>query len=350
MVKIYILNILFCFSYLNGIAQIDKSKLFGLWTKTKIDMKDGSRYMSYYPSDKRYIEFDFRENHYLFNIYPAIKGKEANYNYILNGNRIIVSRNFEYIIEKLEQDSLIIVEQMEGLSDDKLKRYHLTRKRVLRDQFKRNESNDSILEATQFYTPKYKGYLTLDLNNKLKNQLGIALISGVLTLQIKNKISRITVSESKSTNNKLTKSVINILEKSFRKWDLRDFKNYKEIVIPFIISIKNKGKSRICKIKLFSQSINDLNADYGKPYKNMTESGKYFDLGIKSYSESSYEKAIEYFSKSIEWDNSFIDALYNRAASYSANKQQDLACKDWQRLIELGQIKAVKLLNEYCKK
>ncbi|WP_299261789.1 hypothetical protein [uncultured Aquimarina sp.] len=349
MTKIFILNILLCFSYLNGIAQINKSELFGLWTKTKIDMKDGSQYVSYYPSDKRYIEFDFRENQYLFNIYPAIKGKEANYSYVLSGNRIIVSGNFEYVIEKLDQDSLIIVEQMEGLSDDKLKRYYLTRKSVLRDQFKEDNRNDLILNATQFYTPKYRGNLTFDLNKKLKKQLGVALISGTLTLQAKTKISLVTVSDIESTNDNLTNSIIKTLEKSFKKWELKGFEDYTEIVIPFIISVKNKGKSRVCKIKLFSQSIDDLNADYGKPYENMTESGKYFDLGIKSYSENSYKKAIEYFSKSIEWDHSFIDALYNRAASYSANNQQKLACEDWKRLAELGQVRATELLNEYCK-
>ncbi|PKV50278.1 hypothetical protein ATE84_2333 [Aquimarina sp. MAR_2010_214] len=311
-------------------------------------MKDGSQFVSYYPSDKRYIEFDFRENQYLFNIYPAIQGKEANYSYVLNGNRIIVSQNFEYVIEKLDQELLIIVERMEGLSDDKLKRYYLTRKSTLRNQFEKKQ-NDSTLNATQFYTPKYKGNLTLDLNKKLKKQLGIVLASGTLTLQVKTKTSITTVSNSESTNDKLTNSIIKTLEKSFKKWDLKGFEDYKEIIIPFIISVKNKGRSRICKIKLFSQSIDDLNADYGKPYENMTESGKYFDLGIKSYSESSYEKAIKYFSKSIEWDHSFIDALYNRAASYYANNQQNLACKDWQRLTQLGQVKGKELMDKHCK-
>jgi tetratricopeptide (TPR) repeat protein len=338
-----------CFSYLSGFTQINKNELFGIWTKTKIDMKDGSQFVSFYPSEKRYIEFDFRENQYFFNIYPAIQGKEASYNYVLKGNKIIVSQNFEYIIEKLDQKSLIIVEQMQGLTDDKLKRYHLTRKSVLRDQFKKDKLNNSVLNATQFYTPKYKGNLTLDLNKKLKNQLGILLISGTITIQVKTKTSLITVSDIESTNVKLTNSIIKTLEKAFKKWDLRGFEDYNEIIIPFIISVKNKGRSRMCKIKLFSQSIDDLNADYGKPYENMTESGKYFNLGIKSYSEGSFENATEYFSKSIEWDHSFIDALYNRAAAYYANNQQNLACKDWHRLTELGQVKGKELLNEHCK-
>lgn len=349
MFKILVLSTILSFIYQNGVAQINKSELLGLWVKTKIDMKDGSRYVTFYPSNKRYTEFDFRENQYLLNIYPAMKGKEANYNYILKGNRIIVSQNFEYIIEKLDQQSLIIIEQMEGLSDDKLKRYHLTRKSTLRDEFKNENQNDSILNATQFYTPKYKGNLTLDLNNKLKKLLGEALISGLLTLEIENKISTITVSESKSTDNKLTSSIIKVLEKSFKKWDLKGFSGYKKIIIPFIIIAKNESKSRMCKVKLFSQSINDLNADYGKPYENMTKSGKYFDLGIKAYSDRLYNKAIEYFTKSIEWDHSFIDALYNRAASYYANKQLNFACKDWERLMELGQIRSKVFIEENCK-
>tara|TARA_R110002050_G_scaffold300510_1_gene470237 strand:+ start:1106 stop:2155 length:1050 start_codon:yes stop_codon:yes gene_type:complete len=331
-----------------GHSQSKTNQLLDTWVNTKTEMKDGSKYISFYSQEKRYIEFTFNKDYYVLNSYPARLNQGEIQNYKLNIDRIIASPNFEFNIEKLTQDSLVISEQMVGLTDDKLKRYYLSRKSSLIKKAKKKNQNSINLLATQNFTPKYKGNLTLDLNNKLRNHKGTLEISGFLNLKPHERKAEVKVSKIESDSEIMTNYTIKILNKTYKKWNLKGFENYEMISIPFIIVVRNVGRSRGCKIKFFSQLLNDLNVDYGKPYENMTESSKYFGLGIASYESRDFESAITNFTKSYEWDHSFLDALYNRAASYYENEQLDSACSDWKKLKELGQINGELLYNTNC--
>lgn len=348
MVKKCLLIIIFAFLSPIVLAQNLQEKLEGTWVKTDIDMKDGSKYITYYPWDKRYLEFTFLKENYIYNIYPGQAEREAIFNYKLKDNRIIVSNKFEFFIEKISSDSLVLVEKIENIEDDKLKRYYLKRKESLVQDFLNKNINTKKLIAEPYYTPRFQGNFTRYLNQKFKNILGITSLSGYLNFNILSSKLDVELANYPKKLTKIDNAIVQNIQKSFRNWDIKQFKGYESVQIPFIITVKNVGRNRNVSIKLFAQTYEDLRADYGKSLEVMTASSKYFKQGLDDFTNKRYEKAIINFSKSYEIDYTFLDALYNRATTYYLNNQLDKACSDWKKLKEFGQIKAIKLLEQYC--
>jgi tetratricopeptide (TPR) repeat protein len=66
------------------------------------------------------------------------------------------------------------------------------------------------------------------------------------------------------------------------------------------------------------------------------EAKEWFDKGVEDYNNGSYDKAIEWFTKSIELDPEYANAYYNRGIAYDKKGLYDEAIKDREKARELN--------------
>ncbi|MCZ4320236.1 tetratricopeptide repeat protein [Aequorivita viscosa] len=344
-------NILLITILLFGVAAIsqnDASKLQQTWVKVDVNMKDGSRHIPYYPWTNRYFEFTFFDNQYAFSIYPAETEKTTIYNYTLFKNSIYVSQHFQYTIEKLTADSLIIVENMADITDDKLKRYFLVSKRKLVSDYKKQIDTLSKIDARPYYSPIFEGNLKRHLKKRLKNTLGTTEFSGVLKLYPKTSKVQVQILNNEGSESTIFKRTIKAIEKSSSNWNFDGFEKFELVSIPFFISVENEGRSRFARIKLFATDKMDLLADYGTTLDIVNKSSDSFSKGLLAYNSGNFEQAIIYFSNSYKINPSFLDPLYNRAYTYYEMGDLENACSDWLELKNLGQTEGSALYLQYC--
>lgn len=89
-----------------------------------------------------------------------------------------------------------------------------------------------------------------------------------------------------------------------------------------------------------NQSTNIDSLEYSKTY---------YGYGEEFFEQKSYKQAETYFKKAIDFNPKNIKAYYQHAACLIFLKRPQEACKDYQTLIYLDQVKAKELFEKYCK-
>ena len=346
--KLFILFLLI--NYFSLYSQVKLNDLLGTWVNTKTEMKDGSKLIPYFENYHGYLEFSFKSGYYTNTIYPSQKSRITTYSYQLKNDQLIVSDNFKFEIEKVSRDSLLLVENINDLPDDKLKRFLLIRKSVLKDSVVSKLNKGNTFVASPYLTPKFNGSLSKYLNDAYKKRQENIQVNGILSIGINSKSVELNSVSSSNYDSKIDKLIRKRLKNSFKKWDLSDFKKFDYVDIEFIVLVEKTKTYRGTKVKLFTQSPDRLKEDYGKPMQVMNESSNFFNKGLRAFDRNDFSSAINFFSQSYDIDHTFIDALYNRATSYYSNNQLNMACIDWKRLKELGQKNGERYYLENCKK
>jgi len=343
----YLILSITIFSNVN--AQIKKADLLGSWIQTKTGMKDSSELIPVYKDYIKHFDITFEKKKYHINYYPAQKFQNATNSYRFKKNKIVVSKHYALEIEKLTKDSLVIVEQMKGLDDDKLKRHYLIKKEKIVNKQKIIHQGLNKITANPYYTPLFTDNIKLYLNRGLnRNHTNLDLKGIIKIYPQKNDIKTIITFRDK-TGLYQENMIVELLNNSCHLWDLKYFENYEEVDIEFVIIMTRKGKNSYgLKIGLLTNSFNQLRGLYGLTYTQITDGNKYLKTGIKYYINKDYKNAIKNFTKSFESNHTLVDALYNRALCYYDTKQYLNACLDWKILSDLGQKRAEKLFNENC--
>lgn len=334
----------------NLFAQFKKEQLIGSWFKTRTEMKDSSELIPVYKDYVKHFEMIFEKKQLFTDYYPAQHYKNATLDYKLKANKIVTSKHYAYVIEKLTKDSLVISEQMKGLDNDKLKRHYLIKKEIILEEQQRKNKDSINLTATPFYTPKFYDNIQLYLNNKMmKRHINLNLKGKLKLYPKKQKVkTEITYRDSEIITMQ-EKIIIDALNYSFTLWDFNGFENYNSITIDFVIIMERKGENSYgIRIGLLTNSFTQLLGLYGLTYTQITDGNKYLKMGIQSYQKNEFKQAIEYFTKSYNTNHTLVESLYNRAFCYYQLKEYDKACIDWKILEMLGQKRAVKLFNENC--
>lgn len=345
---IVVLIIILVFTTTSSFSQIKKVDLLGSWIKVHTNMKDGSSLIPIYPDYIKFIEFTFYRNTFSTNYYPVTKFKEESNSYQINDSTIFISNNLSYQIEKLTKDSLVIVEKMNWLEDDKLRRFYLKRKEVLSEEESNKFQNTSQIKANPYYTPIYNGNLNFTLNKSLNRKHRNQKLQGILQIFPTKRKIEVNITYRSTEDYKQENIIKSVLENSFKKWDLSGFEHYSSISIEFAIIVEKTKTFRGLTIELLSDSFTQLLGLYGLSYEQLFDGNKYFKKGIESYQSENYTLAIKHFSKSYELNHTKVDALYNRAACYIQLNQLDKACDDWKTLSELGQKTGEKLYLQNC--
>ncbi|MDO5979192.1 tetratricopeptide repeat protein [Flavivirga spongiicola] len=345
--KRHIILILFLIPCI-GLAQLNKSNLLGSWVKIKTEMKDSSYLIPVYPDYIKHFEMVFRDNDYDTDYYPAQKKDNSNSKYKLRGNRIVASKHFAYEVEKLNKDSLIIVEQMKGVEDDKLKRHYLIKKANINLTEKQKHISSNHLIANPYYTPQFSQNLERYLNRGLQKTHKSLSLKGTINILLKDKKVRTEITYRDKDDPFREGVIVNLLNETFNFWDVSGFENYDSIAINFVIIMEKTKTYRGLNIGLLTDSFTQLRGLYGLTYEQIRDGNKYFNLGLSSFQKDKFDEAIKYFTKSFEINHTKVDALYNRAACYVQKTEYLKACYDWARLAELGQKRGEKLLKENC--
>ena len=125
----------------------------------------------------------------------------------------------------------------------------------------------------------------------------------------------------------------------------------------FSDSIKEKNEIRI-KFYFISEAFQSLNKDlqmvnaYKFKYGNATSfivKKELYNYGVKKYQLKKTHLAKLYFEQSIVYFPKDIDAHYNLASCYLKLKDNEKACKHWNKCLELGDESVKKELTNYCK-
>lgn len=330
-------------------SQKNKTSIIGSWIKYKIEMKDGSKIIDRFLNDSSYVNFIFNEKQLCINESSTYIINPTCFDYTLNNNLITTSETSKYLIEKSDNDTLVLSEQINQLEDDKCKRFYFIRQSALIDKFKKENVETKNLVAKEFFTPTLKSSLCCALNNAFKNHYSDFKLKGTIFIKmddhkVKTQIAYCSTSDSTKIN--IIKKTI---DDSYGLWELEGFKEYKSIAIPFVLKSEITANFGEVTMKLFDTTFYDLDNSCKCESKKIKESGEFFDRGKSAYLRKKYKKAIEYYSKSYALDPINIDALYNRAAVYYELNQNEKACNDLQELAKLGQTNGKNLYQKYCK-
>lgn len=335
-------------SFTSTFSQINLSNLKGNWIKVKTYMKDGSKLLSNFENDSSFVEYSINAKQFCINSNPINRASKTCMDYTLLNNALKVSEYTSFVIEKLTNDSLVLSENIKNTTDDKLRRTYLVREEILNLKFKELNSGNKNLKATKLYTPKAISSLVNDLNKAFKGNYSNFNLIGKLKIFPNEKKVKTSITYSTQKDSTHIKTVEKVINNSFHNWELTDFKIYESIEIPFVVESVKTKHIRVIFIHYFMYNLDQLNKRRGVKIEDIRESSNLFNLGIQSYQQKEYTKAIEYFTKSYDLNPKNIDALYNKVVVYSESGDKESACKELIKISEMGQVKAKELLKTYC--
>ncbi len=330
--------------------KVNISELNGDWIKYKIEMKDGSSLIDRFLTDSSYVNYTFRKLEMCTNGNPTHRVNEVCFPFSLNKNFIKTSSTSGYEIERVKNDTLILCERINGIENDKLKRFYFVREQKLFNEIKEQKGESKNQVANEFYTPTLKSSLMLELNKVFKKKHSNFKAKGIITIDLKNKNISTLINYSNTNDSSKIQRIKKVINKSYKLWNLNKFKHLDKLEMPFVLKDEKTKTFRGISMKFFTDSFYQLDHFYGGDTRVIQKAGEYFNKGIRSYQSKDYESSIKNFTKSYELDPKNIDALYNRAAIYYETGKLELACKDWNELSELGQKRGMELLKNNCKK
>lgn len=329
-------------------GQNNFSEIYGNWIKYKVEMKDGSKLFDRFLEDSTYIEYTINKNKLCINSNPTHKTNETCLDYTMSNNEIKTSQYSGFLIEKNTKDSLIISEKIDGLTNDKLKRFYFIRQQVIISKYKEVNKNKKNIIASKLFTPKTNSTIELELNKAFKNNYSNFELIGNLKIYPNEKRIKTKITFSTQKDSSRIKTIKDVIDNTFGKWNLTNFEEYESIELPFILKSEITDRFRGIKVIFFTNDLNELGVVYGGKLEDMRKSSELFEKGIDAYQKKKYLKAVEYFSESYKIDPKNIDALYNKAAVYFESGDKENACKVWNEISELGQVKGKELYKNNC--
>lgn len=356
--RVFLFSLIFIVQFFH--SQINNNELKYEWIKVKTQMLDGSRCLSESFSSNKFFRLKITDSKICMDSDPISAEGEGCIDYKLDKNLIKTSPVFSFEIVKLTQDSLIIVEKTKNIEEnDKIKKHWFVKASIVRDGFLKTHRNDSIIIATEKFTPTIKENFAVNIHsnfNKKGKYPQFVLMGNLVFFPKKEKLElEILNTDDKDIiqNRKNIESIQLLFEQSYKKWNLNDFKRFNKVSIPIIIKsykeyIGEGWSSKGTPIYYFINNVADISKIYGPNLENIKLSNENFQAGIKAIESQKFEKAINHFNKSYELDDRNIDALYNIINIYSFQKDIKNECKYLKILKNLEQIEASKNFDKKC--
>lgn len=330
------------------------------WIKIKVRMLDGSKDVSESFIESKYYRWKFDEQKLCRDSNPVSSINRSCINYNIENNLIRTSDESGYEITKLTQDSLVLVQKINGIVEsDKLRKYWFVKSSVIKNKFLDTFKKDSTVIANEYLTPTINGNSLSDMLKDFfsKNSFPVFnLIGNIVFYPQKEKLELEIVNTNDKQvigNQKNIDLITETIAKTYKRWDLNDLKKFDKIYLPFVIRCSHEKFSngmtlKGCPIFYYMNNVNDTYKIYSISTQDLQLSNDNFIKGIKAIQDNKYDKAIQYFNKSYEIDNRKIDALYNIANIYSYQKDNINECKYLQKLKDLEQTEGIKSYNLKC--
>lgn len=356
---LYLLFLLYStFSY----AQIDKKLLEGEWYMYNIEMRDGSKpFLLRNINNKNFNVIIDDKGYYLVNN-TILFGTKSNLplktNFTLVKNILVTSPESSLSIEKLNRDSLVLLQNIKGLEIKDLQKYYYVRKNIFyENEIKKHKKNDT-LNATNIIGPKFK----LPLNKRFIKELSMGAplslkkrnanfkFNGYVLIDIKAKTVDIKLNDfDNQFLNNINGKNKQLLK--FTNWDISSVKDFNIIKIPYAFEsyyeLTNEIESYGEVYNLYSLEFGFI-SDNSPTLSQLEASNNAFINGLKEYEENKPDKAIEWFDKAYKINPKNLDAYYNSASINFAIGQNNNACKIWEFLKNEGQKIAEKEYYSKC--
>lgn len=215
----YIFILLFLSSKIN--AQINNQNLIGDWTNIKIRTLDGSKDLSRisYPEYYNWQISSARICRHSTPIYSTTNSYNNCIDYTLDKNMLRTSSVSGYKIEKLDNDSLIVIESIDGkIEKDKIRRIWFVRTSKILNENKDKHKEDSVLVATPLFTPQLKENFMLEVSKKFmaKNIFPDLLFKGNIIIYPKEQKIEFKPDEDDLIKNKNFQQIKFFAENSFQ--------------------------------------------------------------------------------------------------------------------------------------
>jgi tetratricopeptide (TPR) repeat protein len=341
----FIITILF---FNINFGQTNLPEINGNWIKYKVEMKDGSELFDRFLEDSTYLQYTINKNKLCINSNPIHKTNESCLDFTLVNNFIKTSQYSGFVIEKATNDSLVLIEKIDGLTDDKLKRFYFVNQEVVLSKFKEENKNNENIIASKLFTPKTNSTIELDLNKAFKNNYSNFELVGNFKIYPNQKKVKTQITFSTQKDSSRIRIVKKVINDSFGKWNLTNFNDFESIEIPFVLKSEITKRYWGIKVIFFTENLNELEIVYGGKAEDNRKASNYFSKGISAYQEKKYLKAIEYFTESYRIDPKNLDALYNKGAVYFESGDKENACNVWKEISEMGQVNAKELYLNNC--
>lgn len=342
-----------------GHSQINRHFLINEWIVTKTLMLDGSKDLTQPYLQSKFQRWRISSEKICMDSNPVESNLKNCLDYHIMQNFIRTSSQSGYEIEKLTQDSLVLIQRIDGIVDaDKINRYWLTKSTVLKENYVDKHKNDSIIIAVEHFTPTFKQNLSKAIMDKFKNKSrfpNFKLIGNLVFYPVANKLEMeiLNSGDKEVVSNKNNIDLIKpIIEQTFSNWNLTDFQKFKKIYLPFVLDCfsTNDGSfySKGSTIYYF-----ETNTDYFESFSgrggDKFKSNENFANGVKAIQNKNLEKALKYFLESYNLDLGKVDALYNISNIYSYKGDKVNECKYLKKLRELGQTEGTKNYEMKCR-
>jgi tetratricopeptide (TPR) repeat protein len=329
-------------------GQINLSAIQGYWIKYKGEMKDASDLSDGFTEESGYMEYRINQNKLCINSNPIHRVNESCLDFTLIDDFMKTSQYSGYIVEKVTNDSLVLCEKIDGLADDKLKRSYFVKQELIISKLKEENKNVKNIVASKLFSPKTNGTIELDLNKAFKNNYSNFELVGNLKIYPEKKSIKTEITFSTQKDSSRIKIVKKVIDNSFQKWILKDFKDYESIEIPFVLKSEITKTYWGIKVIFFTTDLSEFERISGVGMEDLRKSSDYFNKGLLAYEKKRYLESIAYFSESYKFNSKNIDALYNKAAIYFESGDKDNACKVWLEISILGQTEAKQLFLKNC--
>ncbi|SHE80448.1 hypothetical protein SAMN02787100_0875 [Chryseobacterium sp. OV279] len=339
-------------------AQINKQQLIDNWALVKSSMLDGSRDLSSYSgrasiwklSDHKICEY----------VDPIFEERKTCYDIKIENKNIRISPKTFYEIEKLSTDTLVIIERIDGITgNDKIKKKWLVRTSKLQNEYLSTLKNDSIVEASYYFTPSLKKNIFSDFleRSMTDNGRNLSLSGNIIIYPKKQKINFQSESTDQSKKNlENIEFLKSIVEKSYPSWNLAGFEKYDQIIIPYHIETKigdDSSQASSMKFSFFKNDRKDLDKYPNRAIvkiKDKMLAAEAYNKAMEALDKKKLDKAIELFNKAFDLNNTNVDALYNAASISLDKKDMPTACTALKKLKDFEQVEGTKLFNELCSK
>lgn len=350
------LLILFLFIFCNINAQVNTQLLpNSSWIMVKLRMLDGSRDLTYF--EPSFLLWKFKENKLYEYSHPVFRQGIGEIDIKLERGVIRTSKEAGYQIEKLTSDSLVVILRVNGIdAPDKVRKMWFVNKSFIENDFKSKIKNDSTVTAIKNFTPTLERNVFSDINDKYVQQERTHdfNLKGNIEFFPKKKRIKITINNKKEESKDNQSSIDyfkTTLEQSYHLWDLTGFGHYDKVVIAYEYFSKMwKGKSNLDAhdIILFDSDYTGMAQNFIINVKDKRASIENFNKGVSATNSQKFDKAIEFFIKAHEYDNTNTDSLYNAQSILLAQNNVSDACIVLKRLKDLEQTEGTKLYKEKC--
>ncbi len=226
-------------------------------------MKDGSKLFDRFLEDSTYLEYTITKNRICINSNPIHKTNQSCLDFNLINNFIKTSQYSGFLIEKVSNDSLVLIEKIDGLTDDRLKRFYFVNQEVVLSRFKEVSKNRKNIVASKLFTPKTISTIELELNKAFKNNYSNFELIGNFKIYPNQKKVKTEITFSTQKDSSRIRIVKKVIDNTFEKWNLIDFKDFESIEIPFVLKSEITKRYWGIKVLYFTKDLNELEIVYG---------------------------------------------------------------------------------------